>query len=148
MEEYDLSRNHIYGPIPVDVANITRMNQFKMQGNKLTGPLIPEIGNLPLLEWLRVFDNEMSGTVPDEYAALAPRLTQVSIGGNGFNGTLYPFAETQLLNVNVTFLPGMCGMIPVGMAFASGFDLTGSPALGLPCPDEVANGWPAPKIDF
>jgi len=148
MEEYDLSRNYLYGEIPVDVANMTKMNQFKMQGNKLTGALPAELGSLPLLEWLRVFDNELSGSIPSDYAALAPRLTQVAIGGNQFTGNLYPFAETQLLNVNVTHLPKMCGMVPVGMAFASGFDLAGSPGLMLPCPDEVANGWPEPKFDF
>ena len=148
MEEYDLSRNYLTGQIPVDVANQTVMNQFKMQGNQLTGPLPAEMSRLPLLEWLRVFDNQLSGPIPENFTALAPRLTQVSIGGNAFSGPLYPFAETQLLNTNVTYLPNMCGMVPVSIMFASGFDLIGSPGLGLPCPDEVANGWPEPPLGF
>lgn len=148
MEEYDLSRNQIFGEIPLDVANLTKMNQFKMQGNKLTGGLLPEMSNLPLFEWLRVFDTQLSGDIPPSYASLAPRLTQVAIGGNNFSGNLYPFSEAQLLNVNITYLPKMCGMIPVGLMFASGYDIIGSPGLGLPCPDEVANGWPEPAIDF
>ena len=148
MEEYDLSRNQLYGEIPLDVANQTKMNQFKMQGNKLTGGLLPEMSKLPLLEWLRVFDNQLSGEIPPSYADLAPHLTQVAIGGNAFSGNLYPFSDTQLLNVNITYLPQMCGMVPVGLMFASGYDLIGSQGLGLPCPDEVAQGWPEPAIDF
>lgn len=48
----------------------------------------------------------------------------------------------SLQNGNITFLPNMCGMIPVGIMFANGYDIGGSPGLGLPCADEVANGWP------
>lgn len=57
-------------------------------------------------------------------------------------GDLYNFAEVSLQNGNITYLPKMCGMIPVGIQFANGYDIGGSPGLGLPCPDEVANGWP------
>ena len=148
IEEYDMTLNNLSGPIPAVLWEQQHMNQFKMAGNRLNGTLPPEFGRLPLLEWLRVFSNELTGPIPTNYTALAPRLTQVSLGGNKFTGNLYPFAETQLLNTNVTFLPQMCGMVPVGMMFGSGFDLIGSPGLGLPCPDEVANGWPVPPLDF
>jgi hypothetical protein len=148
IEEYDMALNHLTGPIPPELAKQTKMYQFKVSTNKLNGTLPPEFGSLPLLEWLRVFDNELSGPIPENYTALAPRLTQVSLGGNKFTGNLYPFAETRLLNTNLTYLPQMCGMVPVGMMFSSNFDLIGSPGLGLPCPDEVANGWPVPPLDF
>lgn len=53
------------------------------------------------------------------------------------------FSEVSLQNGNITFLPKMCGMIPEGILFANGYDIGGSPGLGLPCPDEVADGWPS-----
>ena len=67
----------------------------------------------------------------------------MSIGGNQFTGDLYPFAGAQPQNTNLTFLPKMCGMVPTGLMFGAGYDATGSPGLGLPCPGEVARGWPA-----
>ena len=67
---------------------------------------------------------------------------QVSIGGNLLEGSLYPFAQAQPQNTNLTYLPRACGMVPVGLLFAVGYDAAGSPGLGLPCPDELANGWP------
>lgn len=33
-----------------------------------------------------------------------------------------------------------CGMVPVGLRFAHGFNYANS-GLGLPCPEEAANGW-------
>lgn len=39
-------------------------------------------------------------------------------------------------------------MVPAGIMFGAGYDLAGSPGLGLPCPDEVAGGWPALPLDF
>jgi hypothetical protein len=73
---------------------------------------------------------------------------QVSIGGNLFSGNLYPFADAQPQNTNVTYLPHACGMVPNGLLFAPGYDTVGSPGLGLPCPDELANGWPNVVDDF
>lgn len=93
-------------------------------------------------------DNLLTGTIPTSYSALNPTLTQVSIGGNLFEGNLYPFADAQPQNTNVTYLPHMCGMVPVGVLFGAGYDAYNSPGLGLPCPDEVANGWPDVPDDF
>lgn len=172
----------------------------------------------------------MEGSIPASYAPLSPRLTQVSIGGNGFSGgcpanwdlrhvvslmgprhtkatglavpallhkqpprgrscssspiatvppcavhspalsppqpcfyfchhpgapppacpagNLYTMAGAQLQSTNLTYLSSMCGMVSVGFAFANGFDLVGSPGLGLPCPEEVQAGWPDPADDF
>ncbi|GAB4817666.1 hypothetical protein N2152v2_004712 [Parachlorella kessleri] len=148
IEEYDLSRNQLTGTIPAAYGIFNRMNQFKMQGNKLTGTLPPEMSNLTKLEWFRVFDNQLEGTIPPSYSRLNPRLTQVSIGGNKFSGNLYTLATAQLQSTNITYLPSMCGMVPAGFLFANGFDLAGSPGLGLPCPEEVQHGWPEPVDDF
>ena len=92
-------------------------------------------------------DNQLTGTIPDGYSRLSPTLTQISIGGNELAGSLYAFAAAQPQSVNVTFLPKACGMVPIGIAFGNGFDLTGSPGLGLPCPDELG-GWPALPSPF
>ncbi|KAL6766780.1 hypothetical protein ACKKBG_A37330 [Auxenochlorella protothecoides x Auxenochlorella symbiontica] len=142
LEEWDFSRNHMEGPIPESVGTIERLVRFKMQGNKLTGPIPANFGDLKALEWIRVFDNKLSGTFGETFKKVNPRMTQLAIGGNDFEGDLYNFAEVSLQNGNITFLPKMCGMIPVGIQFANGYDIGGSPGLGLPCPDEVANGWP------
>ncbi|KAL4421364.1 hypothetical protein ABPG75_010655 [Micractinium tetrahymenae] len=171
LEEYDLSRNHMTGTIPAELGSMPVMNQFKVQGNRLMGTLPPQLGQLRLLEWLRIFDNQLTGTIPDSYSALNGPITQVgegtlacrpgrlqaaplrlacttsrlrviSIGGNLFSGTLYPFSEALPQNTNVTLLPHMCGMVPSGILFATGYDAYGSPGLGLPCPEELAGGWP------
>ena len=63
-------------------------------------------------------------------------------------GNLYTLAAAQLQSTNITYLPSMCGMVPTGFLFANGYDLAGSPGLGLPCPEEVQHGWPEPVDDF
>ncbi|KAL6767975.1 hypothetical protein ACKKBF_B37320 [Auxenochlorella protothecoides x Auxenochlorella symbiontica] len=145
LEEWDFSRNHMTGPIPESTGTIPRLVRLKMQGNHLTGSMPESMGDLKALEWIRIFDNELEGSFPDSYKNVNGRMTQLAIGGNKFEGTLYNFANVRAQNANLTYLPNMCGMIPVGIQFANGYDLGGSPGLGLPCPEEVAGGWPLPS---
>lgn len=140
LEEWDFSRNHIVGPIPESSGDISLLVRFKMQSNHITGPLPESWSKLSKLEWIRLFDNALTGTIPASYSKIAPRLTQVGIGGNKLEGTLYPLAQARAQNANVSSLPSMCGMIPEGLQFAYAFDVGGSPNLGLPCPDELQNG--------
>lgn len=86
LEEWDFSRNHMYGPIPENAGTIERLVRFKMQGNKLTGTMPENFGDLKALEWIRIFDNQLEGTFPESYKKINPRMTQLAIGGNNFEG--------------------------------------------------------------
>ncbi len=55
-------------------------------------------------------------------------------------GNLYAMSESSLIATGTANNPGLGGMIPVGVRFAHYFDPAGT-QLGLPCPDEVENGW-------
>lgn len=50
-------------------------------------------------------------------------------------------SDHRLVNFDVAQNPKLCGMVPVGIRFAHGFNpyQTG---LGLPCPTEIESGWP------
>lgn len=145
LEEWDFSRNHMVGTIPDGSGDIERLVRFKMQGNHLNGSLPDSWKKLSKLEWIRIFDNELTGTIPESYIDINSRLTQVSLGGNNFEGNLYPFRDVLVQNVNLTFLPQMCGMIPEGLLWGYGFDVGGSDGLGVPCSDEL-DGWPEPDL--
>lgn len=66
-------------------------------------------------------------------------LPSCSARGSGQQGTA-GFGGASPLPTPRARLALQCGMVPVGLRFAHGFNprMTG---LGLPCPDEVANGW-------
>ena len=91
-----LPGNGLSGPIPAELAELTRVEYLDLYGNKLTGPIPPglgalarlrvaldladnaltgpipaELGNLAALEYLDLSGNELTGPVPDELGKLA-----------------------------------------------------------------------------
>jgi len=58
-----------------------------LEKNLLSGPLPVELGNLTKLEDLFLYNNSFTGTVPPSLALL-PRLTQLYVQYNYFEGTL------------------------------------------------------------
>ena len=58
-------------------------------------------------------------------------------------GSLPPcrLSDHHFVNFDAHVNPGLCGMVPTGARFAHGFNYANT-GLGMPCPDELVNGWP------
>lgn len=136
--ELDLSYNSLTGTLPREIADIRALEQFKVEHNVLSGSIPPEYGTMPALSWLRLADNAFVGPIPASFAASAPRLHQLQLDGNNFAGNLSPLAQHSFINVGTDSNPQLCGMVPVGVRFAHGFNPYQT-RLGLPC--DAASGW-------
>lgn len=63
---------------------------------------------------------------------MAPRLTSLSLAGNRAEGNLSMLTEYNLVEVSIHANEGLCGMVPGGVRWASGFNPDGT-ELGKPC---------------
>eukprot|EP00887_Chlorella_sp_A99_P003867 scaffold11.g3867.t1 len=160
MNQLKLQGNKISGPLPSELGKLRLLEWLRVFDNQMTGTIPAELSALsPTLTQARGRGASRAAAPANAAALCSPRHSalpspadpfvnlQISIGGNQFEGNLYPFAEAQPQNTNLTYLPNACGMVPAGLLFAAGYDAVGSPGLGLPCADE-ARGWPDVPLDF
>lgn len=137
--ELDLSYNQFSGAIPPEIANIPKLKQFKVEVNSMEGEVPEEIGNIPNLEWLRLATNKLSGRIPANLARTSDKLYQLTMDENNFEGDLYMLKDHDFVNFFANDNPKLCGMVPIGLQFAHGFNYHNT-RLGLPCPEELENG--------
>lgn len=52
---------------------------------------------------------------------------------------MYAVAQHSFVSFSADNNPKLCGMVPVGARFGHGFSYFNT-KLGVPCPDEAANG--------
>ena len=139
LREIDLSYNWLSGDIPSKIANVKSLEQFKAEDNNLTGPIPDSIGTMKNLTWLRFAKNKMNGKIPESFSGTSEQLYQLILDNNDFEGNLYPLADHSMVSFTVHNNPKLCGMVPVGLRYAHGFNFYNT-GLGMPCPDEISNG--------
>ena len=66
----DLSRNMLSGEIPVELGNLTSLQELYLWGNELSGEIPVELGNLTNLQLLSLSRNGLSGEIPVELGNL------------------------------------------------------------------------------
>jgi len=137
--EIDLSFNNLTGTLPAEIALNQNLQEFKIEFNDVGGSLPPEFGNLKSLRWLRLHVNALNGTIPKEWAGTQELLQQITVDENDFEGNLYALKDHSLSNFSPQYNPKLCGMVPIGLRYAHGFNYHDT-GLGLPCPDEIENG--------
>ncbi|KAI3425934.1 hypothetical protein D9Q98_007906 [Chlorella vulgaris] len=138
--ELDLSYNRLTGTLPPEIADVKTLEQFKVEDNSLSGTIPAEYGNMATVNWMRFSDNNFTGSIPSSLANTALHMSQLTLDGNDFEGDLYALSDHSMISFNAANNPRICGMVPVGLRFAHGFNYANS-GLGLPCPEETANGW-------
>ena len=108
----ELAENELRGPIPPELANLTRLEELNLARNRLRGDIPPELGNLSQLELLYLHDNQLDGTIPTELAGLS-QLEQLALSWNRLNGTI-PLQLGDLNDLAVLALSGnrLSGGIP------------------------------------
>ncbi|KAL4522556.1 hypothetical protein Ndes2526A_g01074 [Nannochloris sp. 'desiccata'] len=138
LREFDLDGGRLT-EIPAAIADVQSLQQFKVDVNQITGPIPEAYGNMKNMNWLRLGMNKMTGRIPQSLSNTRQQLSQLGIDNNDFEGDLYPLAKHQMISFLGHNNPKLCGMVPVGVRFAHGFNFYNT-GLGMPCPEEIANG--------
>jgi hypothetical protein len=142
--EIDLSFNNLTGVLPREIGKLTKLHEFKIEAQSkdvttgqqgVGGPIPDEFGGMASLRWMRLHDNRLNGTIPDGMGNTARYLQQLTMDENELEGNLYALKDHQFANIGVNNNEKLCGMVPLGVRYAHGFNYHGT-RLGLPCPDE------------
>jgi hypothetical protein len=101
----------------------------------MTGTIPPAIGDLPRLTNLELQHNDFHGTLPQQMSNLGS-LRFIQLAGNQFSGVLDALGQTRLVQATVNDNPGLCGMVPATVRYASGFSAYNT-SLGRPCSNSI-----------
>ncbi|XP_060668621.1 probable LRR receptor-like serine/threonine-protein kinase At1g53430 isoform X2 [Ziziphus jujuba] len=85
LEEIDLSRNYISGPIPTTFR--APLRRLTLQGNLLNGSIPKELGDITTLTELSLEDNRLEGSLHQNVGSLN-NLKRLLLSGNNFTGTI------------------------------------------------------------
>ena len=112
----DLSSNSLSGQIPVTIGSLRYLETIRLSNNRLTGRLSPGIFG-PALRTFDVEMNGISGLLPEGIFNGSPELVNLSLGGNGFIGTLpESFGELVNLETLVLYMNHFTGGLPSTIA--------------------------------
>ncbi len=89
LESLDLQRNHLTGPVPPELGNMTSLEWIYLNRNDFTGEIPPELANLPNLLCLNLSDNNLSGSIPPELGSM-PSLYYLDLYDNNLTGSVPP----------------------------------------------------------
>nr|KAJ0190107.1 hypothetical protein LSAT_V11C800404870 [Lactuca sativa] len=64
LQEIDLSRNYISGPIPASYGQL-RLRVLSFLGNRINGSIPEALGDMSTLEEFRIDGTTLSGRIPD-----------------------------------------------------------------------------------
>ncbi len=109
LEGLDLAYNQLSGSIPKELGDLTELYRLTLHYNELSGSIPKELGNLIKLEYLWLFNNELSGTLPPELGKLI-WLDYLYLENNQLSGSipkeLGTLSQLQVLTLNNNQLSG------------------------------------------
>ncbi|MFA6954626.1 MAG: fibronectin type III domain-containing protein [Thermoanaerobaculia bacterium] len=136
----DLRANNVTGPLPVELAQLTKLEELYLQGNALNGTIPKALANLPL-RTLNLGQNQITGAIPTELGSTST-LRSLVLDMNDLTGGI-PSALGQLsllITLHVHTNPRLGGTLPPELAalknledltvFDSGINGTIPPAYG------------------
>ncbi|KXG29874.1 hypothetical protein SORBI_3004G102100 [Sorghum bicolor] len=111
LQNLDLSRNFIQGPIPASWADLPVFN-LSLQGNRISGSLPKELGRMPKLKSIQLEGNQLAGSIPPELGNIIS-LQRFFISANNITGEL-PSTFSRLTNMTDFRVDGnsISGKIP------------------------------------
>eukprot|EP01025_Chloroclados_australasicus_P014660 TRINITY_DN1688_c0_g2_i2.p2 TRINITY_DN1688_c0_g2~~TRINITY_DN1688_c0_g2_i2.p2 ORF type:complete len:275 (-),score=20.22 TRINITY_DN1688_c0_g2_i2:195-1019(-) len=133
LAELDMSFNRLSGTIPEFIAGIQTLQEFEVQYNRLTGTIPESLGQMPVLRELELDGNQFVGTLPESLKERNDTMTGILLANNDLEGDLHSLAGVKLIKVNVHNNPKLCGMVPLSVRYAKGYNPYNT-GLGKPCP--------------
>ena len=104
-----LDNNHLFGPIPKELGQLTNLKSLDLYNNKLSGSIPSELGRLSKLEKLWLIENQLSGPIPVELGQLI-NLEVLILGYNQLSGPipseLGRLSKLKVLELNHNQLSG------------------------------------------
>jgi Leucine-rich repeat (LRR) protein len=135
LKELDLSDNQLFGPIPYDMFEYTKLSILDLNSNSLEGQLPLGLYNNDVLELLSLSHNDLTGPILETISNLA-RLKHLDLAGNKFSGDI-PNSITTMTNLRYLFVgdnPFSSGTIPGNLYHLSNLEdlsFKGSQRTGL-----------------
>ncbi|KAM1001302.1 hypothetical protein ACFX15_007517 [Malus domestica] len=86
LQEIDLTRNYLSGTIPPEWSSLPLLN-ITLFGNRLTGSIPKELGDITTLKSLDISFNNFSGPLPQELGSWA-NIERMLLSSNNFTGEL------------------------------------------------------------
>ena len=95
LRHLDLGNNLLIGTFPLEIGRLAALEYLDLGDNWLTGPLPPEWGQLVSLQRLNLGSNRLSGPLPLEWVQLASRqrLQRLDLRNNQLTGCVPTFAN-------------------------------------------------------
>ncbi|XP_020237303.1 probable LRR receptor-like serine/threonine-protein kinase At4g36180 [Cajanus cajan] len=87
LKALDLSGNFFTGSLPLDIGNLSALEELRVANNLLSGVVPRSIVNCRLLEVIDLQGNRFSGLIPDFLGELR-NLKDLSLAGNLFTGSV------------------------------------------------------------
>lgn len=108
LETFSIENNKISGTIPIGISSLRDLQTFTANNNKLTGTIPTYFGVLNRLRVLRLSQNRLIGTVPSELGFLKD-LQTLRVDGNQLTGVIPDDICSLVQDYALTFLASDCG---------------------------------------
>ncbi|MCZ0936137.1 MAG: Ig-like domain-containing protein [Gemmatimonadetes bacterium] len=112
LEHLDLSENDLSGPVPPELGQLSRLERLDFYDTNVTGRIPPELGNLSRLDFLDLSANHLTGPIPSELGRLS-RLDWLSLSRNVLTGSIPPeLGDPGRLASLYLYSNGLTGRVP------------------------------------
>ncbi|KAL5834490.1 hypothetical protein ACOSQ4_013987 [Xanthoceras sorbifolium] len=112
LEYVDLAMNSLYGNIPPQIANLSKLVYLDLSTNQFYREIPPEIGRLTNLQVIHLVQNQLNGSIPREIGLLRS-LNDLALYSNQLHGPI-PASLGDLTNLTILYLynNSLSGSIP------------------------------------
>lgn len=111
----DLFNNELFGIIPPQISQLSKLQYLDLSANKLSGKIPSEIGQLSFLSELSLYSNCLNGSIPQSLGNLS-KLSILSLYNNSLSGYIPPVIGNLMSLSNLDLnLNQLIGSVPFSL---------------------------------